>query len=239
MTKIFFISIVGALLGISCAPPPAAPNTGFASEAPGAAPRSTGLTSAAVLPKNLQATGAFDYYVLTLSWAPEFCHSKPNSPECGRGFGFIVHGLWPQNAGGGYPENCAQQPGPSNPQAMLDLMPDLHLIQHEWLTHGTCTGLAADDYFALIRRIRTSVNIPRDLAAPASQVTMSSADLKQDFEQANPGLNDSEITLSCGGGSYLVAAEVCFTKEGKPMQCGNDVRSHDCNRPAIRIPAVQ
>src|SRR5580692_7150493 len=48
--------------------------------------------------------GAFDYYVLALSWSPEFCHSHPTKPECVWGkFGFVVHGLWPQYANG-YPE---------------------------------------------------------------------------------------------------------------------------------------
>jgi ribonuclease T2 len=41
--------------------------------------------------------GVFDSYVLTHSWAPEFCHGHSDSPECQRGhYGFIVHGLWPQ-----------------------------------------------------------------------------------------------------------------------------------------------
>jgi ribonuclease T2 len=188
------------------------------------------------LQKELQATGAFDYYLLTLSWAPEFCHSKPDNPECSGHFGFIVHGLWPQYSRGGYPENCAQQPGPSNPDKMLDLMPDQHLIQHEWVTHGTCTGLAADNYFALIRRIRNSIRIPQDLVAPERQLTVSPEGLKQDFEQANPGLTDSEMALSCGG-PYLVAVEICFTKNGKLTQCGRDVR--DCNKPMLRIPKVE
>ena len=45
--------------------------------------------------------GDFDYFLLTLSWAPEFCERNPNgrkSAECAsnqhRGLG--VHGLWPQ-----------------------------------------------------------------------------------------------------------------------------------------------
>jgi ribonuclease T2 len=193
-------------------------------------------TATSGLPPALRATGSFDYYLLTMSWSPEFCHSRPDSPECGSHFGFIVHGLWPQNAHG-YPENCAQQRGPTNPQQMLDLMPDLHLIQHEWATHGTCTGLSADNYFALIRRIRGSVKIPQDLVAPQRQLTVTPAELKQDFEQANSDLKDSEIALSCGSGPYLVAVEICFSKDGKPIPCAGDIR--DCNRPEIRIPRVQ
>ena len=46
--------------------------------------------------------GSFDYYLLTLSWAPEFCathSSNASSSECDptHHFGFVVHGLWPEN----------------------------------------------------------------------------------------------------------------------------------------------
>ena len=48
------------------------------------------------------ATTQFDYYVMTLSWAPGFCDlggQEMSSPECaaGSGDGFVVHGLWPDN----------------------------------------------------------------------------------------------------------------------------------------------
>jgi hypothetical protein len=49
--------------------------------------------------------GVFDYYVLNLSWSPEFCYSNARNPECAldKHFGFIVHGLWPQFRQGGGP----------------------------------------------------------------------------------------------------------------------------------------
>ena len=43
------------------------------------------------------ATKNFDYYLLNLSWSPEFCHSHPNATECAQRAGFVLHGLWPQN----------------------------------------------------------------------------------------------------------------------------------------------
>src|SRR5205823_211721 len=55
--------------------------------------------------------GQFDYYVLSLSWAPTYCQTHADDrAECsGKGFGFVLHGLWPQYDNGGYPENCATQ----------------------------------------------------------------------------------------------------------------------------------
>lgn len=54
--------------------------------------------------------GEFDFYVLALSWSPSYCASegpRANKQQCGtnRPFGFLVHGLWPQNEWG-YPANC-------------------------------------------------------------------------------------------------------------------------------------
>jgi len=90
--------------------------------------------------------GAFDYYVLALSWSPEFCHSHPSKPECTSGnFGFVVHGLWPQYKDG-YPEHCSTAPGLTDPSRMQEVMPDPSLVAHEWTTHGTCSGLEADAY---------------------------------------------------------------------------------------------
>src|SRR5690242_4828750 len=91
-------------------------------------------------PSHRGEPGAFDYYLLTLSWSPEFCHSHSDKPECQSGHhGFVVHGLWPQYANG-YPEHCSNAPGLSNPAEMTDIMPDTGLVGHEWSTHGTCSG---------------------------------------------------------------------------------------------------
>src|SRR5215475_12842010 len=104
--------------------------------------------------------GVFDYYLLTLSWSPEFCHSHADKPECQSGHhGFVVHGLWPQYVDG-YPEKCSNAPGLSNPAEMVDIMPDAGLVGHEWTTHGTCSGLGAEEYFKLLRRAFTSVKVP-------------------------------------------------------------------------------
>ena len=39
-------------------------------------------------------------------------------------------------------------------------MPSRGLIQHEWETHGTCSGLGAQDYFATIEKAFTKLQIP-------------------------------------------------------------------------------
>ena len=57
--------------------------------------------------------GRFDYYLLALSWSPEYCHSHTGSPQCapGKHFTFVVHGLWPEYNSGSGPEHCGSEPG--------------------------------------------------------------------------------------------------------------------------------
>jgi ribonuclease T2 len=183
----------------------------------------------------MEAQGKFDYYLLNLSWSPEFCFDKPTNPQCAGHFGFVVHGLWPQFQNGGYPENCGAEPGLSNPTQMLDLMPDLHLIEHEWLTHGTCTGLTADNYFALIRRIYSSIHIPNEFVGTPQQLNISPGQMKQRFEQLNPGLTDAGIAIESRG-PYFTAIEICYSKDGKPTPC-TGVR--DSRVPELRVTKVR
>src|ERR1043165_7545109 len=120
--------------------------------------------------------GRFDFYVLSLSWSPSFCkeseeRGRPSNDQCrGRPYSFVVHGLWPQYERG-FPRDC-QVPAPRLSRAltapMLGLMPAPRLVYHEWDQHGTCSGLRAQEYFALVRQAREAVKIPESYAAPRS-----------------------------------------------------------------------
>lgn len=179
--------------------------------------------------------GVFDYYVLTLSWAPEFCHGHATSPECRNGhFGFVVHGLWPQFVNG-YPENCSNDPGLSDPSTMTDIMPDPKLVEHEWSTHGTCSGLDPDHYFKLIRQAFTSIKVPARFSAPSQAFSMTPTEVKQEFLQSNPSLKTEDLTVSCGN-NYLTAVSVCMTKSLEPTACQ---ALRDCRASTIRISPVR
>src|SRR4051794_23467005 len=78
----------------------------------------------------------YDFYILNLSWSPEFCFTHSESPECASHSGFVVHGLWPQNNDGSYPQHCSSRPGPSSDAEWQGLMPTASLAEHEWETHG-------------------------------------------------------------------------------------------------------
>jgi len=179
--------------------------------------------------------GVFDYYLLTLSWSPEFCHSHADKPECQSGHhGFVVHGLWPQYVDG-YPENCSTAPGLGNPAEMTDIMPDAGLVAHEWSTHGTCSGLDAESYFKLLRRAFASIKVPDRFAGPRENFSIPPQEVKNEFVRANPNISVDEITVSCGN-NYLTAVSVCMTKELNPTACQN---LRDCRANVIRVPAVR
>src|ERR1700682_5832377 len=98
---------------------------------------------------------AFAYYLLALSYAPDFCDEPAgvkDPRECGTGrhIGFVVHGLWPQGENARGPEKCgsARPVSQSIIQQTLKYIPTESLIQHEWSTHGTCSNLSVADYFA-------------------------------------------------------------------------------------------
>ena len=178
----------------------------------------------------------FDYYLFTLSWSPEYCHGHPNNLQCGGGHpGFVVHGLWPQFNNGQWPSACSSAPGLSNPSGMIDIMPDPRLIQHEWTTHGTCSGLTADEYFGVIRKAYASIKIPSSLVSPARTTTRSASEIKQMFTDANPGMSNEDVVVSCHN-RYLSAAEFCLSKNLQSIAC-QAVR--DCSANSIRIPAAQ
>ncbi len=182
--------------------------------------------------------GSFDYYLLTMSWAPEFCAThagNTSSSECDphRHFGFVVHGLWPENDNGSYPQNCApaQPVAQATVQQMLAIMPARGLIQHEWATHGTCSGLSTQDYFADIEKAFKQLQIPPDYRAPAKAIEDSPADIAQKFAAANHAPAGA-FRVSCSG-SEFVAVEACLTKDLQYRQCGSGLRS--CRAPQVTV----
>jgi ribonuclease T2 len=197
-----------------CGPNPANPSASPAIAA-GSPARSAGP---AALPAPTAEGSPYDFYLLNLSWSPEFCFTHADSPECAAHPGFVVHGLWPQRTGGGYPENCGDRPGPTSDAVWAGLMPTASLAAHEWKTQGTCTPYAADAYFSLVRRAAESVKIPPQFTATTRQTMEPPAAVIDAFAQVNPGFPAGSIALSCGH-NYLTAIEVCFDKDLNPIAC--------------------
>jgi ribonuclease T2 len=166
---------------------------------------------------HLRDAGHFKYYVLSLTWSPEFCRSHPaadGEQQCRAKRGFVVHGLWPECGSGG-PSACDNggAADPIDKSKIYAFMPSDYLIQHEWEKHGTCSGLDRSAYFNLIGEQFGKLKLPRLSGAP------NPAKIKNLFLAQNPGLNADQIYLSCREGGpksstqTLDEVRICLDKK--------------------------
>lgn len=188
--------------------------------------------------------GAYDYYVMALSWSPTFCQTRSDDEQeqCGeKGYGFILHGLWPQYEDGGGPELCdTRESGPDRKTVAetLAFMPSRRLINHEWRKHGACTGLGAEKYFQTADHAFASLQLPQELKAPRRNLEMNGDQLRAALKRANPTLGDDMMSLHCSKGQ-LVEVRVCLDKNTRLRSCGKRMRNAcPASRP-FEIPAVQ
>ena len=198
------------------------------------APQATAATAS--------VAGRFDFYVLALSWAPSYCAAaglKANKQECGRDarYGFIVHGLWPQNEHG-YPESCPSKLSSRVPRTLgeryADIMPGMSLIGHEWRTHGSCTGLDQASYFRLVRKAREAVRVPAEFGPAAPARSVDPARMEAAFIEANPGLDGDGIAVTCKAGR-VEDVRICLTKSLQFRSCPA-VHAEACGRSRVSLP---
>ena len=190
-----------------------------------------------------EASGAFDYYVLSLSWAPNWCAVTGDSrgdAECGkRGLTFTLHGLWPHYDTGGYPSNCqtgTHDPSRYDTAAMEDIMGSDGLAWHEWKAHGRCSGLPSDAYLAAMRKAYGSVTIPPLFAKVSHPLNVAPTAIEDAFLETNPNLSPADVAVTCASG-MIQDVRVCLTKDLSPRPCAADVRA--CTLPAAELDAVR
>ncbi len=173
-------------------------------------------------------TGNFDFYVLALSWSPDYCASNgsndPQQCSIGKKLGFVLHGLWPQN-NKGYPSSCSTEKLPLDVKTQFPaLYPSQSLYDHEWEKHGTCSGLSPQQYLSFTKQLKESVVIPAIFKAPAAPIRFTTDRLKKEFLTANSNYTVSTIAVICSGsGRYLKEVYVCFTQDGQPTICSAEV----------------
>lgn len=184
--------------------------------------------------------GQFDYYLLSLSWSPAYCVLHPeDGPQCqGRGFGFVLHGLWPQFDAGGYPQFCSEADLPADAAALgARIYPSPKLVEHEWSRHGTCSGLSPQGYFQAADRALAVVKVPASLEAPRADQSMTANQLAAAFQAANPGLPDNALSVACSRGE-LSEVRICLSRDLKARSCGRGVRN-SCPPYPVRIRSVR
>lgn len=187
-----------------------------------------GATEAPAPSGSAAAASGKPEYVFALSWQPAFCETRGKKPECrtqtAAGFDathFTLHGLWPQPNGNFYcgvgpSERANDKPGrwQDLPPVVLDaatreeldrVMPGTQsaLERHEWIKHGTCSGLSQQDYFATALSLMRAVNASpvRDLFARSIGRTLTSDQIRAAFDDAFGAGAGGRVRVSCVKGS--------------------------------------
>lgn len=173
--------------------------------------------------------GEFDYYVLALSWSPNWCALEGdarNSPQCHprHDHGWTVHGLWPQYHRG-WPDFCpTNEPFPTRrlQEDMTDIMGTTGLVKHQWRKHGVCSGLSASAYFELTREAYETITRPDLLRRLTKPVEVPASVIEEAFLKENPQLDADGLTITCKSG-HIQEARICLSKDLTPVPCGRDV----------------
>lgn len=185
----------------------------------------------------------YDFFVLALSWSPSYCRAEgeqANRHQCasGRDFGFVVHGLWPQFENG-WPEYCDNPEPDRVPGAlarqMLDIMPSIGLIGHQWRKHGACAGLSQQDYFTLVRSAAARVTVPQHFQRPGDARQVDPDAVEQAFIDANAELPANAIAVTCQD-RLLREVRICMDKELEFRACPQ-VDARGCRLPRTLMPA--
>lgn len=165
-----------------------------------------------------------DYYMLALSWSPIFCESQkekfgnrlPESAQmqCGtdKKYGWIIHGLWPQNANAksvtDHPRFCKGDLPAVDYRIIekyLNESPSPHLLQGEWEKHGACAFNSAEAYF------QKQQNLYRTLRLPTEE--MERKDLFAWLKQHNPQLKNAFLQAS------RKELFICYDKQWQVTDC--------------------
>ena len=127
------------------------------------------------------AASPVENYALAISWEPAFCLTNSSKPECKSetptrqdNHAFSLHGLWPQSGSycgvsstlkkddenGDWSALPAVVLSASTEAALQVVEPGTmsDLDRHEWIEHGTCSGLSQQDFFAPTIAMLDSIN---------------------------------------------------------------------------------
>ena len=185
--------------------------------------------------------GEFDYYLMALSWSPSFCETHPDAEEqCQhKGYGFVLHGLWPQYDAGGGPENCAttdevdKQDDRARARLHAEPLADRSRMAHAWRLqrHGTRRLFRT-------RRSRVRGVARAARAQRARKACRDDARTRCAPRSSRPirDLTDDMMSLHCSRGE-LVEVRVCLDKNVTLHACGKRTQTRCPATATITLPA--
>ena len=183
------------------------------------------------------------HYVLSLSWEPSFCAGHGGKAECAaetpKGFDashFTLHGLWPdpreycgvpaQAIAADKADDWSALPAvtlsAANRARLKQLMPGTQslLERHEWVKHGTCSGVDADAYFGRALNFVETINASPMQALFAGNVgrVVTLEEVRAAFDRGFGAGAGQRIRLSCrrGGGGRQIT-EITIGLDGNVM----------------------
>jgi ribonuclease T2 len=210
--------------------------------APPAQAETAATSTAKSAPAGLPLGKGFDFYVLALSWSPSYCLAEganANQQQCAedRDFGFVVHGLWPQFENG-YPKFCPSREPDRVPSHLgrnvIDIVPSMGLIGHQWRKHGSCSGLSQKDYFKVLRAARDRVTVPANFRLENLPAEIDAFAAENAFVAANPGMARDGIAIGCNRGR-LREVRICLTPALEFRTCG-EVDRAGCTIDNLEVP---
>ena len=178
-----------------------------------------------------QAASPVENYALAISWEPAFCLTVSGKPECASetpsrqdAHAFSLHGLWPQS--GSYcgvtaAQKADDQAGNWSALPAVVLQPATaaalqvdepgtmsYLERHEWIEHGTCSGLSQQNFFAPTLAMLNGINASNLGSTVSANVgghlTLAQLQTAAALDYGTYAKIDIEyLCISSGGKSYL------------------------------------
>ena len=178
------------------------------------------LTPAPARPQEEQRQLPVTRLVLAYYWWPEQCRNDNTDPVgCKSGFGFKVHGLWPDSVGQTWPQFC-RAPTPIDlptVRANYCMTPSPGLMQHEWAKHGTCGWPTPAAYFAAARKVADTIALPDVDQLPKDGLTAGA--IRDAIVAVNPKLTRAMLFVGTDKNQWLTEMRVCLTTDYAPMPC--------------------
>jgi ribonuclease T2 len=147
---------------------------------------------------------------------------------------FTLHGLWPENSDGTYPQDCSNTP--FDPSQVAPIASDLNKYwislngpsetfwSHEFEKHGTC---AADvlptelGYMNATLGLRAQYDITPALAAAGILPSSTTSFSKAQFQAAVTKAFGYPVLVSCDKNGHINGATVCVSKNLTAQSCGS------------------
>jgi len=87
-----------------------------------------------------------------------------------------------------------------------------------------------------VRKARALVKIPEDYIEATQEITVAPTEVQDAFVKANPGLNRSNIAISCDA-KRLTEVRICVGKDLRFHDC-QEVEQRSCRREQIVMPPL-